>query len=354
MQPSLPIIAEPIFVFTNLPLVLKFLGRTQSSAAQLLENRGVRNIAEDMASRNLPLAGRINHFLSSWQAITQDEWVLSAVRGHRIEFLRLPYQRSKPPQLHLTEKECMQAEIQSMTNMQYQKQRKALRASFPNVSGAQKGRQAETCDKPEEAKPVSEDRALQDGRHSHAERPAKSRRLDGKDRPERCLLHETHCSGGLKFKWKDQMYQFNCLPFGLSSAPWVFTKNTWPVVAAQQEIGLRLIIYIDDIIVMVVTESLLKDHVAVVVYLLENLGFVINHPKSELDPSQEIEFLGFTVNSKTMELKVPGEKIKKIRAEAGKVLQPDTESALTLSQLIGKMDAAKQAIPMAPLYYRNV
>ena len=30
--------------------------------------------------------------------------------------------------------------------------------------------------------------------------------------------------------------------------------------------------------------------------------------KSELDPLQEIEFLGFTVNSKTMELKLPGEK----------------------------------------------
>ena len=51
-----------------------------------------------------------------------------------------------------------------------------LQELFPNVSGAPKGRQAETCDKPEEAKPVSEDRALQDGRHSHAERPAKSRR----------------------------------------------------------------------------------------------------------------------------------------------------------------------------------
>ena len=65
-----------------------------------------------------------------------------------------------------------------------------------DVSGSEKRWQAETCDKPETIKPVSEDRALQDGRHSHAERPAKSRRLDGKDRPERCLLHDSHCSGG--------------------------------------------------------------------------------------------------------------------------------------------------------------
>ena len=65
-----------------------------------------------------------------------------------------------------------------------------------DVSGSEKRWLAETCDKPETIKPVSEDQALQDGRHSHAERPAKSRRLDGKDRPERCLLHDSHCSGG--------------------------------------------------------------------------------------------------------------------------------------------------------------
>ena len=30
----------------------------------------------------------------------------------------------------------------------------------------------------------------------------------------------------LKCQWNDQIDQFNCLPFGLSSAPWVFTNIT--------------------------------------------------------------------------------------------------------------------------------
>ena len=58
----------------------------------------------------------------------------------------------------------------------------------------------------------------------------------------------------LHFQWRDKAYQFNCLPFGLSSAPWVFTKTTRPVVATLQELGLHLIIFID---VMAETESLL-------------------------------------------------------------------------------------------------
>ena len=104
----------------------------------------------------------------------------------------------------------------------------------------------------------------------------------------------------LRFQWKGRAYQFNCLPFSLSSAPWVFTKTTWPVVAALRELGLRMIIYIDDILIVAETESLLRDHIMGVVYLLENLGFVINHPKSQLTPTQEIEFLGFVVNFSSM------------------------------------------------------
>ena len=65
-------------------------------------------------------------------------------------------------------------------------------------------------------------------------------------------------------------------------------ETTRPVVATLREVGMRMIIYIDDILVMAETESLLKDNISAVVYLLENLGFVVNHPKSELTPTQEI------------------------------------------------------------------
>ena len=56
-----------------------------------------------------------------------------------------------------------------------------------------------------------------------------------------------------------------------------------------------------------------------------------------------------------MELKLPGEKMKKIRSEATKACNLVLYIlALTLSYIIEKMKAATQAIPMAPLYYRNL
>ena len=65
-----------------------------------------------------------------------------------------------------------------------------------DIPGAQKRWQAETCDKSQKTQSISEDRALQNGRHPHFKRPTKSRRLHGQDRPEGCLFHDTHGSGG--------------------------------------------------------------------------------------------------------------------------------------------------------------
>ncbi len=55
-----------------------------------------------------------------------------------------------------------------------------------------------------------------------------------------------------------------------------------------------------------------------------------------------------------MELKLPGEKLKKIRSEAKKLMNQQQVSGLMLSRLLGKMNAATQAIPMAPLFYRHL
>ena len=78
--------------------------------------------------------------------------------------------------------------------------------------------------------------------------------------------------------------------------------------------GIRLINYIDDMLIMAESEALLRDHIAGISYLLDNLGFVINLPKSQLDPKRIIDFLGFLIDSNTMELKLPGDKLKSIQS----------------------------------------
>ena len=72
----------------------------------------------------------------------------------------------------------------------------------------------------------------------------------------------------------------------------------------------------DDTLIMATAVEMLREHIHMMLLLLENLGFIINSNQSLLTRTQQIEFLGMVVNSRTMNLKLPEEKIKKIRLEA--------------------------------------
>ena len=85
-------------------------------------------------------------------------------------------------------------------------------------------------------------------------------------------VHTSH----RKFQLLEKMYQFTCLLFGLSSVPWVFTKTLKPVLALLRKMGVRLVAYIDNILVLAESRELALDHSTGVIYLLECLGFVIN------------------------------------------------------------------------------
>ena len=52
------------------------------------------------------------------------------------------------------------------------------------------------------------------------------------------------------FNWLGQSYQFKALPFGLSSAPRVFTKTLAPLVAWLWLTGLQLFPYLNDILIL--------------------------------------------------------------------------------------------------------
>ena len=89
-------------------------------------------------------------------------------------------------------------------------------------------------------------------------------------------------------------------------------KTLKPVTAMLRELGVRLVIYIDAILVMAKTRELVKDHTLSLIHLLENLGFIVHPVKSVTIPTQEIEFLGMQVDSQSLELSVPGQKLKTI------------------------------------------
>ena len=53
---------------------------------------------------------------------------------------------------------------------------------------------------------------------------------------------------------------------------------------------------------------------------LDSAGMVVNQKKSQLNPTQQVEHLGFSVDLKTGCLQVPQQKLKAVRKELGKLL----------------------------------
>ena len=59
----------------------------------------------------------------------------------------------------------------------------------------------------------------------------------------------------LLFPALDKVFQFTCLPFGLSSAPWVFTKTLKSAAAFTRKLGWQVVFYIDHILLAAKTRE---------------------------------------------------------------------------------------------------
>ena len=63
----------------------------------------------------------------------------------------------------------------------------------------------------------------------------------------------------LRFTWKGKCYEFTSLPFGLAPTPLIFTKLMKPIASFLRSQGVRLLVYLDNIL-MAPSECLLKEH----------------------------------------------------------------------------------------------
>ena len=185
-----------------------------------------------------PIAGRLSKHLMNWKLITRDQWVLNTVRGYSIEFLTNPIQARRPQQPELTVEQAhlVQVEIAKLLRKQ------AISAVTNPVEGFYSNLFL-VPKKDGGQRPVINLKALNqfiqtyhfkmEGMHTLKEiiRPDDwLTKVDLKD-----AFFTIPMSMGdreyLRFTYRGETYQFNCLPFGLSPAPWVFTKTLKPAVA---------------------------------------------------------------------------------------------------------------------------
>ena len=124
----------------------------------------------------------------------------------------------------------------------------------------------------------------------------------------------------LKFEWEGNYYQYTCLPNGLASAPRLFTKILEPIYADSHSVGHASKGHIDDSFLVGYTRSACKQNIQDTVECFDSLGFVIHPEKSVLIPTQELEFLGFLLNSISMTIRLPSLKATHVKSACENLL----------------------------------
>ena len=83
------------------------------------------------------------------------------------------------------------------------------------------------------------------------------------------------------------------------------------------------------------------------------MRFKIHEQKSILKPTQELEFLGFVINSKNMTISKNKDKSKHILLKIKNLLSDPSPSTRKLVSVIGSLISIFPAVPFGKLHYRN-
>ena len=157
----------------------------------------------------------------------------------------------------------------------------------------------------------------------------------------------------LRFCWQGKLYEYSVLPFGLSTAPRVFTKILAPVIEWLRRRGVQLYAYLDDILVVGSTYDRVLDALAFTIQTLTRVGYVINVKKSDLVPSQDLVYVGGRFRTDLGRVFLPQDRKEAlIRAVSSFARVGWYHPARRWLQVLGLMAATIATVPFARLNMR--
>ena len=104
--------------------------------------------------------------------------------------------------------------------------------------------------------------------------------------------HQTYLGFSWVFNGVTKYFYFTVLPFGLTSAPYIFTKLMRPLVKFWRFNGIKIVVYIDDGCGAAHPLEVATAQSQTVRYSLRDAGFVVNSTKSIWAPVQSLIWLG--------------------------------------------------------------
>ncbi len=156
----------------------------------------------------------------------------------------------------------------------------------------------------------------------------------------------------LRFAFEGRAWQYRVLPFGLSLSPRVFTKVVEGALTPLREVGVRILNYLDDWLILAQSREQLGDHRDLVLRHLSQLGLGVNWEKSKLSPVQRISFLGVELDSVSMTARLTEERAQAVLNCLSSFRGRNVVPLKQFQRLLGHMASAAAVTPLGLLHMR--
>ena len=157
----------------------------------------------------------------------------------------------------------------------------------------------------------------------------------------------------VRFCWQDLTYEYLTNMFGLGPSARLFTKTLAPVIRfLKKAIDLAVVGYVDDFLMQDedYEACALKTKAAIIIFFC--LGFRVNHEKSVIEPTREVEHLGLRWNTKKMTVSLTEKRMANIEEKAENIKRRGGCTLKELQSFLGKLEASSAAIIIARLHFR--
>ena len=158
----------------------------------------------------------------------------------------------------------------------------------------------------------------------------------------------------VRFKWEDELYDFTCLPNGLSCAPRKFTKIFEPPLAHLRKKGHISVAHLDDLYLQGQSYERCVHNVIDTTVLFHQLGLVVRPEESSLEQTQKLVILGFAIDSVSMTIQLISDKATNLKHACIEMLKYQRSSIRSVACLIGKLEASFPWVMFGPLFYRHL
>ncbi len=160
----------------------------------------------------------------------------------------------------------------------------------------------------------------------------------------------------LCFTWRNHTFCWTVLPFGVKSAPYLFSKVIKEVIKYFRASDVRCTAWVDNFIFMVKTDKV-ESQLQFIQSTFHDLGLVLNRDKCDFDCTGLTTFVGFLVHSEGSKgpwLQVPKKKIVILQWLLRTVLRQSSVPVHTWARVAGKCVSLSCAVIPGKLLLRNV